>query len=81
MRQFDPLLEKELKAEIEMLFDFFDTNKDGKISMDELRVALKSYNPLVTQNELNVIMKMTDKNQNNEIDREEFMQTMLPQMK
>jgi centrin-3 len=81
LKQFDPQLEKELRAEIDELFKFFDTNKDDKISQEELRVAVRAQQPLVTQREVEAIMRLADKNQSGQIDREEFMEIMLPQMK
>lgn len=78
LRQFDPELEKSLKEEINMLFDFFDTNKDNLISQQELDSALRSQNPNVTINEILTIMKMADRDMNKQIDRKEFIEIMLP---
>jgi Ca2+-binding EF-hand superfamily protein len=36
MKAFDQDLEKDLKAEIDRLFNFFDKNGDGKISVEEV---------------------------------------------
>lgn len=81
LRQFDPELEKALKDEINMLFDFFDSNKDNFITQQELEAALKSQNPNVTLNEILTMMKLADRDMNKQIDRKEFTDIMLPQMK
>jgi len=81
LRAFDPDLEKCLKDDINTLFDFFDTNKDNKITIDELQLALKSQNSLITQFEIEQIMKQGDRDMNNYIDRKEFIEILLPQMK
>lgn len=58
--------------EINILFDSFDTNKDGNISVDELQSALRSTNPLITSAEIAAIMKQSDTDRNQSIDRKEF---------
>ena len=70
-----------MKEEISQLFDFFDSNKDGRISVTELHLAIKAQNPYASTAQINQIMKETDKNSNKEVDRDEFTAVMLPQMK
>jgi calmodulin len=81
LRSFDPDLEKSLKEEISQLFDFFDSNKDGRISVTELHLAIKAQNPHASTAQINQIMKEADKDNNKEVDRGEFTAVMLPQMK
>lgn len=74
-------LEKQMRDEINKLFDFFDTNRDNLITLDELQFALRSINPSVNLREAQEIMKQADKNNNNSIDRNEFLNLMLPKFK
>lgn len=48
MKNFDPEIERELIIEIHKLFDFFDKNRDGKLSAEEIFYALKPSNPEFT---------------------------------
>ena len=61
---------------INMLFDFFDTNKNGSISREELYTALKAVNHGITMDDVDVIMKKVDKDKSNTIDRNEFISIM-----
>lgn len=60
------------------MFDQFDSNKDGKLSEEEVQRFLKAIyinesNTKKSKHELTEqIMTVMDKNQNREIDREEF---------
>ena len=64
-----------------MLFDFFDTNTDGQISIEELQVAMRASNPTLSLAEVLAMMKEADINKSNTIDRQEFMNIMLPKLK
>jgi Ca2+-binding EF-hand superfamily protein len=44
-------MEKEIIAEIDKLFKFFDKNGDGKISTEEVLQAMRSVNPMTTHKE------------------------------
>ena len=81
LRTFDPELEKALMSEIDQLFNFFDTNKDEQVTAAEMEQAMRSQNPWVTKAEVEAMVKRADTNNNKTIDRKEFMQIMLPQMK
>ena len=81
LRSFDPEMEKSLINEINVLFDFFDTNKDGTISLEELTSALKASNPFLTAAEIALIMKEVDVNKSDSLDRKEFQTVLLPQLK
>lgn len=81
MKTFDLDLEISIKAEINALFDFFDTNKDGFVSEDELTFAMRSVNPYIGSKEVKEILIQADTNKNGTIDRNEFMTLMLPRFK
>lgn len=81
LRAFDPDLEKNLKDEINFLFDFFDSDKNGAISMAELSAALKANNSGTTQAQIELMMKQTNVSNSGGISRKEFMDMLLPQMK
>lgn len=44
MKSFDLDLEKDMIKEINQLFDFFDKNGDGMITLEELLHAMRSFN-------------------------------------
>mmetsp|Transcript_30802 Transcript_30802/g.30312 ORF Transcript_30802/g.30312 Transcript_30802/m.30312 type:complete len:176 (+) Transcript_30802:553-1080(+) len=54
---------------------------DGKLSTEEILSSLKSVNPHMTLKEAESIVHFADKNKNGFLDKEEFVQLMLPQMK
>lgn len=60
------------EKQIEKLFNELDLNKDGKISSEELLISMKFINPNSTMDDVNVIMKKTDKNKDMHIDKKEF---------
>ena len=79
LRAFDPDLEKNIKDEINFLFDFFDSNKNGEISHDELAAAIKASNPSTTPAQIELMMKQSASGTG--ITRKEFIDILLPFMK
>ena len=69
-----------MEAEIESLFKLFDENKSGGIDKDEL---IKTYQGLgyeIDDTRAMEMIRSVDKNNNNEIDLDEFKELMLPLM-
>ncbi|KAL3892226.1 hypothetical protein ACJMK2_004455 [Sinanodonta woodiana] len=66
---------------IEEAFSIFDRDRDGKISVDELRYLVREigYNP--TENELRDLMKYADKNKSGVIEINEFKRLLQEQDK
>ena len=56
-------------------FDFFDKNKNGLISIEDLQVVFKKYKGF-SQEEFNSIISDVDADENNEIDFQEFKNVM-----
>ncbi len=81
LKCFDPDLEKEMVSQIIILFNFFDTNSDGLITIKELHNALRSINPTISTVQVDEIMKQADKNSSQSIDKQEFVNLMLPRFK
>lgn len=65
-----------IKENINMLFDYFDKDKNGFISKEELFTSLKAANHNITMADVEIIMKKVDKDNSNSIDRNEFMSIM-----
>ena len=69
-----------METEIESLFKLFDENKSGGIDKDEL---IKTYQGLgyeIDDTRAMEMIRSVDKNNNNEIDLDEFKELMLPLM-
>ncbi len=67
---------KKIKEELDQLFDFFDNDKDNKISKEDFFKALKSLNHNTTYQDAEVLIKQMDSDGNNLIDRNEFVFVM-----
>eukprot|EP00092_Neocalanus_flemingeri_P009525 GFUD01010253.1.p1 GENE.GFUD01010253.1~~GFUD01010253.1.p1 ORF type:complete len:159 (-),score=57.34 GFUD01010253.1:22-498(-) len=63
------------KEFIRNAFSAFDTNKDGFITRDELKVVLEQMGH-VTESEVTTLLQEADSNKDNKIDIEEFVQVM-----
>lgn len=55
-----------------MIFRGFDKNQDGKISIMELKVGLLMLGEQMSDEEVSDLVKSIDKNHNNMVDIEEF---------
>lgn len=64
---------KNMIDELNQLFDFFDVDKDNKISKEDFFKALKSLNHNSTQNDAEVLIKQMDADGNGLIERKEFL--------
>uniref|UniRef100_A0A7S2HQB5 EF-hand domain-containing protein n=1 Tax=Haptolina brevifila TaxID=156173 RepID=A0A7S2HQB5_9EUKA len=61
------------EAEMNKIFDAFDTSGDGFISPEELEAALKKGGKKVTSKDIETILKTVDTNKDSKVSREEFM--------
>merc|ERR1712226_115859 len=64
------------RTEIEAAFRRFDTNKDGSISLDELKSGLKGSGILFTEQEAETCFAVGDSNGDNEVSMEEFVELL-----
>lgn len=60
------------KEDIKRAFEAVDTSKDGKISRDELKAVLKTMRCQVSEADLDAMIKVADKNHDNQISFQEF---------
>ncbi len=58
--------------DINKLFDYFDTNKDGKLSRQEFILALKTVNKSITEKEIERILKNNDFSSENYFSRNDY---------
>ena len=70
---YDDYITEQQKNELQVVFDQFDKDKDGKISGKELENAMVSMGQNPTEDEINEMMKEVDLNQDGLIDFDEFM--------
>jgi calcium-binding protein CML len=63
-------------TDLKHAFSQFDTNSDGFISKQELAEAMSNLGHIITNEELNDIMKAVDKDGNGLVDFKEFMNLM-----
>lgn len=61
-----------LETELELAFNVFDVNRDGKISASELGAVLRSLGDEVSEQELELIMKDVDRDRDGYISLREF---------
>ncbi|TNV88020.1 hypothetical protein FGO68_gene1522 [Halteria grandinella] len=81
LKAFDPVLEESLLKEVNTLFDYFDTNKDGQITFTELSSALRASSPHLTAQDVMNMIKAADGDKSETIDRAEFQRLLMPQLK
>lgn len=75
-------IEDKIKLEIETLFHRLDLNGDGTLSEEELFKGLNaSSHNKHSPAQVKEIMKMLDKDKNGSIDKEEFYEFMMEQIK
>lgn len=63
-----PTKEVDFEAELKSAFSVFDHDKSGTISLDELRKVMKSFGEILTEDELDAMIKEVDKNGDGSID-------------
>jgi calcium-dependent protein kinase len=57
-------------------FEFFDVDKSGFITIDELRQVLGSDEMKLPENEIEILIKEVDINNDNQVDYKEFFEMM-----
>ena len=60
------------KDEIMSAFEMFDKNKDGFISADELRTVMESLGEMLTEADIDNMMKGADQDDDGRVSFEEF---------
>ena len=60
------------KDEIMSAFEMFDKNKDGFISADELRTVMESLGEMLTEADIDNMMKVADQDDDGRVSFEEF---------
>jgi Ca2+-binding EF-hand superfamily protein len=63
-----PTKDVDFEAEMKSAFKVFDHDGSGTISMDELRRVMKSFGEILTEDELDAMIKEVDKNGDGSID-------------
>ena len=66
------------ESEVAAAFNSWDTDKDGQISFAELKAAVQRSGQRLSDDDLNAIFVVGDRDQNGEIDLQEFMSLMIP---
>ena len=66
------------ESEVKAAFTSWDTNKDGQISFAELKAAVQRSGQRLSDDDINAIFVVGDKDQNGEIDLDEFLSLMIP---
>jgi len=72
-----PTKDVDFEAEMKSAFKVFDHDGSGTISLDELRRVMKSFGEILTEDELDAMIKEVDKNGDGSIDYQEFVHFML----
>ncbi|KAG9245407.1 calmodulin-like protein [Calycina marina] len=72
-----PTKDVDFEAEMKSAFAVFDHDGSGSISLDELRRVMKSFGEILTDDELDTMIKEVDKDGDGMIDYQEFMHFML----
>ena len=70
-------LDSEQIASYQVMFEKYDTDKNGSIDIEELNEMLKSCGITMTQDELQDIIAEFDTDNNGSIDFEEFVQIFI----
>jgi Ca2+-binding EF-hand superfamily protein len=81
LREIDPKLIDDMQNEVRQLFTTFDTNKDGFITPDEIKLAMMAIGRNVTLEEAAAIIRTVDSNGDGRLDQREFCELMLQKMK
>ncbi|CAF2556570.1 unnamed protein product [Rotaria sp. Silwood2] len=70
------------KEDLKKEFRLFDTNNDGFIDKDELKLVLKKILPKfkLPDDEIKRMISNVDKNKDGKIDYNEFMESIYPQL-
>jgi calmodulin len=81
MNEFLLMMEKrqskmDFDEELRQAFDFFDTNKNGHISADELKMIMKALGFEINDAELELMISSVDENGDRQINFEEFRRMM-----
>lgn len=74
MSQFE--LSEEQKKEFKEIFDLYDQDADGKISIAQLNLVFENIGQEPNENELKDLLKKIDKDENSELKIEEFYDLM-----
>jgi len=72
-----PTKDVDFEAEMKSAFKVFDMDNSGTISLEELRKVMKSFGEILTEDELDSMIKEVDKNGDGTIDYEEFVHFMV----
>jgi len=72
-----PAKDIDMETEMKAAFKVFDRDGSGTISLDELRNVMKSFGEILTDDELDSMIKEVDKNGDGSIDYEEFVSFMM----
>lgn len=65
-----PTKDVDFEAEMKSAFEVFDQDGSGTISLEELRKVMKSFGEILTEDELDSMIKEVDKNGDGTIDCE-----------
>ena len=65
-------LEKEKMEEMKMAFRAFDTDGDGKVSKEELKICLMNFGQKLSDREIELLVKRHDSDKNGFLEFEEF---------
>ena len=65
-------LEKEKMEEMKMAFRAFDTDGDGKVSKEELKICLMNFGQRLSDREIELLVKRHDSDKNGFLEFEEF---------
>jgi calmodulin len=63
-----PTKDVDFEAEMKSAFKVFDMDNSGTISLEELRKVMKSFGEILTEDELDSMIKEVDKNGDGNID-------------
>jgi Ca2+-binding EF-hand superfamily protein len=77
IREIDPKLLEDMNNEVRELFRTFDSNKDGFITADEIKLAMLTIGRNITLEEAQNIIRTVDSNGDGRLDQREFCELML----